>query len=265
MHSVKAKKFLGQHFLLDALLCKSIADEVLVPDAPKVLFEIGAGMGALTAHLFADPVKDTFVIEIDTESVDYLHQHYPFKQNRVIEADFLRADLNKLLSSVYPEGVASFSIIGNFPYNISSQILFRVLDYREQVPLVVGMFQKEVGMRIAAKPRNKTYGILSVFMQMYYTVEVIHHVPPTSFRPVPKVDSVVLRLKRNTKQTLNCDEKRFINLVKTGFNQRRKTLRNALKNILPPNFPNDHPFLNQRAEELSCHDFEVLASLMEKA
>lgn len=265
MQSVKAKKFLGQHFLLDEALCKSIADEVLVVDAPKVLFEIGAGMGALTSHLFANTDKDTFVIEIDTESVDYLHQHYPFKQKRVIEADFLRADLNTILQAAYPEGVNQFSIIGNFPYNISSQILFRVLDYREQVPLVVGMFQKEVGMRIAAKPRNKTYGILSVFMQMYYSVEVIHHVPPASFRPPPKVDSVVLRLKRNDKKALDCDEKLFITLVKTGFNQRRKTLRNALKSMLPPGFPSDHPFLNKRAEELSCHDFELLAGLIEKA
>ena len=240
MTEVKAKKFLGQHFLTDENIAAKIV-ESLSPDTQRVL-EIGPGMGVLTKYLISRANTDFHVVEIDRESVAYLQGHYPTLD--VIEGDFLKYDLTTLFHD-------SFSIIGNFPYNISSQILFKVYDNREKVTEVVGMFQKEVAERVAAGPGSKTYGILSAFYDIEYLFTVHEHV----FNPPPKVKSAVIRLRRNNVNHLECDEKLFIQVVKAGFNQRRKTLRNALRQL---NLPLDNigeDTLAKRAEQLSVEQF----------
>ena len=244
MTEVKAKKFLGQHFLTDENIAAKIV-ESLSTDSRRVL-EIGPGMGVLTKYLIARPDTDFHVVEIDRESVAYLHDHYPTLD--VIEGDFLRYDLSTLFHD-------SFSIIGNFPYNISSQILFKVFDNRDSVTEVVGMFQKEVAERVAAGPGSKTYGILSVLLSAFYNIEYLFTVHEHVFNPPPKVKSAVIRLTRNDVKRLECDEKLFVQVVKAGFNQRRKTLRNALRQLNMPIENIGEDILSKRAEQLSVEQF----------
>ena len=241
---VRAKKALGQHFLKDENIALQIADS-LTGLTPHVL-EIGPGMGVLTKYLYNRENIDFHAIEIDTESVEYLHAHYP--SLHVIEGDFLALDLSTLFAE-------PFAVIGNFPYNISSQILFKVFDNRNCILEVVGMFQKEVAERVAAKPGSKTYGILSVLLSAFYNIEYLFTVHEHVFNPPPKVKSAVIRLTRNDTQQLGCDERLFVQVVKTGFNQRRKTLRNALKplNMQLDAIPDE--MLAKRAEQLSVQDF----------
>lgn len=213
------------------------------------VLEVGPGMGVLTQYLAERKELDLFLVEIDKESVAYLQEHYGFSDKNLFDADFLNMDLNKVLG-LSPED--KFGIIGNFPYNISSQIFFRVLDYKDQVREVVGMVQKEVGQRIASPPGNKDYGILSVLLQAYYDIEYCFTVPPGAFDPPPKVDSGVIRLVRNDDKVLNCDFKKFKLVVKTAFNQRRKMLSNALK---PVSAQAEFPYPNKRAEQLDYTQF----------
>jgi 16S rRNA (adenine1518-N6/adenine1519-N6)-dimethyltransferase len=219
--------------------------------------EVGPGMGVLTKYLINIPSFETHVIDIDRDSIAYLKKHFPTLQDKIIEGDFLALDLPTLFNN------QPFAVIGNFPYNISTEILFKVLDHKNTVPEVVGMFQKEVAERIASKPRNKTYGITSVLLQAYYDIEYLFTVHETVFNPPPKVKSAVIRLKRNAVQHLDCNEKLFKQVVKTGFNQRRKTLRNSIRAFkLKPEFT-DHKYLTQRAEELSVADFVALTNMIE--
>jgi 16S rRNA (adenine1518-N6/adenine1519-N6)-dimethyltransferase len=244
---VHAKKFLGQHFLKDENIARQIADS-LTATTPHVL-EIGPGMGVLTKYLYNKEGLDFHAIEIDRESVAYLHEHYPTLH--VIEGDFLALDLSTLFSD-------PFAVIGNFPYNISSQILFKVFDNRNCIPEVVGMFQKEVAERVAAKPGSKTYGILSVLLSAFYNIEYLFTVHENVFNPPPKVKSAVIRLRRNGVTSLECDETLFVKVVKIGFNQRRKTLRNALKQLSLPLNAVPAQLLSLRAEQLSVNDFITL-------
>ena len=244
---VHAKKFLGQHFLKDENIARQIADS-LTATTPHVL-EIGPGMGVLTKYLYNKEGLDFHAIEIDRESVAYLHEHYPTLH--VIEGDFLALDLSTLFSE-------PFAVIGNFPYNISSQILFKVFDNRNCIPEVVGMFQKEVAERVAAKPGSKTYGILSVLLSAFYNIEYLFTVHENVFNPPPKVKSAVIRLRRNDVTSLECDETLFVKVVKIGFNQRRKTLRNALKQLSLPLDAVPAQLLSLRAEQLSVNDFIAL-------
>ena len=244
---VHAKKFLGQHFLKDENIARQIAGS-LTATTPHVL-EIGPGMGVLTKYLYNKEGLDFHAIEIDRESVAYLHEHYP--SLHVIEGDFLALDLSTLFSE-------PFAVIGNFPYNISSQILFKVFDNRNCIPEVVGMFQKEVAERVAAKPGSKTYGILSVLLSAFYNIEYLFTVHENVFNPPPKVKSAVIRLRRNDVTSLECDETLFVKVVKIGFNQRRKTLRNALKQLSLPLDAVPAQLLSLRAEQLSVNDFITL-------
>ena len=245
MEQVRAKKSLGQHFLTDESIAERIARSLT--GRTRCLLEIGPGMGVLTKYLVGEPQYRFRAIELDRESVEYLHLHYP--ELDVIEGDFLRLDLNNIF------GDEPFAIIGNFPYNISSQILFRVFEQRNHIPEVVGMFQKEVAERVAAGPGSKTYGILSVLLSAFYDIEYLFTVHENVFNPPPKVKSAVIRLTRNDVQQLGCDERLFVQVVKTGFNQRRKTLRNALKplNMQLDAIPDE--ILAKRAEQLSVQDF----------
>jgi len=244
MTEVKAKKFLGQHFLTDESIARRIV-ESLSPDSHHVL-EIGPGMGVLTKYLITRPDTDFHVVEIDRESVTYLQDHYPTLD--IISGDFLKLDLNDLFQEEY-------TIIGNFPYNISSQILFKVFDYRHNVNEVVGMFQKEVAERVAAGPGSKTYGILSVLLSAFYNIEYLFTVHENVFNPPPKVKSAVIRLRRNDVTSLECDEKLFVQVVKAGFNQRRKTLRNALRSASLNIDAVPELTLGKRAEQLSTEEF----------
>ena len=255
MSKIRAKKHLGQHFLKDQNIAKKIADS-LTDDSPKQILEIGPGMGILTKFLLTKPEHNIFVVEIDTESVIYLKDNYPELADNIIEGDFLKLDLMNHISS-------PFSIIGNFPYNISSQILFKLIDYKDSVPQLVGMFQKEVAERIASGPGSKKYGILSVLLQAYYSIEYLFTVNEDVFDPPPKVKSGVIRLKRNNTQKLPCNEKLFKQIIKTGFNQRRKTLSNSLKSILLNLKPKDEIF-RKRPEQLSVQEFIELTLLIEK-
>ena len=224
MSEVRPKKALGQHFLTDLSVSRRIADSLLAEERTDVL-EVGPGMGVLTRFLLERPEIALRAVEIDRESVDYLLLHYPELNGALIEADFLRLRLENFFPG-------NFCVIGNFPYNISSQIFFKILDYRESVPQVVCMIQKEVAERIAEKPGSKTYGILSVLLQAWYDIEFLFTVGPGAFNPPPKVQSAVIRLRRNGRTSLPCDEALFKTVVKTAFNQRRKTLRNSLKPII---------------------------------
>jgi 16S rRNA (adenine1518-N6/adenine1519-N6)-dimethyltransferase len=252
--AVKPKKYLGQHFLKDLNIAQQIVDALTCEEAKKVI-EIGPGMGVLTQFLIKRNGIDLSVVEVDGESIVYLRKHSP--QLHIIHQDFLKLEFETI--SKVP-----IAIIGNFPYNISSQILFKVLENRDQVKEVVGMFQKEVGERMQAKARTKAYGILSVLVQAFYDVEYLFTVHENVFNPPPKVKSAVLRFKRNQTKSLNCDEKLFVDIVKTGFNQRRKTLRNALKKFELPVSITASDVFNKRAEELSVNDFVELANLIEK-
>lgn len=252
---VKAKKHLGQHFLRDLHACERIADLLSGFGNYRYVLEIGPGMGVLTQFLLRKPEYEVHVVEIDTESVAYLKEHYPELAPRIHGRDFLRWDL----SDFAPD--ASFAVIGNFPYNISSQIFFKILEHRDRIPEVGCMLQKEVAQRIAAPPGGKEYGILSVLLQAFYHIKYHFTVPPGAFDPPPKVQSGVIRLQRNETAQLDCDEKLFFQVVKTAFNQRRKTLRNALK---PLGVPIEHPLLDLRAERLGVAEFVELTRLIQK-
>lgn len=252
---VRPKKFLGQHFLNDQGIAKRIVEGLTKRKTPHVL-EIGPGMGVLTKFLVQDETIHLKVIEIDWDSVAHLKKHFP--NLSIIEGDFLELDLQQVFGE-------RFSVIGNFPYNISSQIFFRVLAQRNLVDQVVCMLQKEVADRIAEPPGSKTYGILSVLLQAFYDIEYLFKVPPGVFTPPPKVMSAVIRLTRNTRDKLPCDETLFVQVVKQAFNNRRKTLRNALKNLnLAAEFLSD-PIFDQRAERLSVDEFVRITQLTQKS
>ena len=293
---VRAKKALGQHFLTDQNIAKSIVAALQLPAAggkavasegkvnaevasvPSVqltteqparmkVLEIGPGMGVLSQYLLQRQDVDLRMIEIDNESVEYLESHFPQAHGRVIFGDFLKLDIDEL----FPE---EFHVIGNFPYNISSQIFFRIIDYRNRIPQTVCMIQKEVAERIAEKPGSKTYGILSVLLQAWYDIEYLFTVGSGAFAPPPKVQSAVIRLTRNRRTSLGCDENAFKNIVKTAFGQRRKTLRNSLKPIIAAKATKEGwdtealtsftsaPVFELRPERLSVEDFIGLTNLL---
>jgi 16S rRNA (adenine1518-N6/adenine1519-N6)-dimethyltransferase len=253
MTLVRAKKHLGQHFLTDKNIASKIVDSLKPEGRYTHVLEVGPGMGVLTDFLLLKTDYETSVIDIDDESVLYLKKKYPQLGTRLMNADFLQMDFKQVTDK-------PFAIIGNFPYNISSQILFKVLDNRSQVIEVVGMFQKEVAERCASKAGSKEYGILSVFLQAYYKVEYLFTVKAGVFNPPPKVLSAVIRLTRNHAETLNCDEKLFWQIVKAGFNQRRKTLRNAISSLINKEKMTDNPTLDLRAERLNVEDFVRLTN-----
>jgi 16S rRNA (adenine1518-N6/adenine1519-N6)-dimethyltransferase len=249
---VKPKKALGQHFLTDQNIARKIVEQ-LSPDV-KTVVEVGAGMGVLTQFMVQDILDKFYVIEIDKESIVYLQQHFPMLGQRLVEGDFLKADLNQY-------GQQNMAIIGNFPYNISSQIFFQVLKHKDLVIEVVGMVQKEMAERMAAKEGSKTYGILSVLMQAWYTIDYCFTVNENVFNPPPKVKSAVIKMRRNAVTDLGCDEKLFTTLVKQAFNQRRKTLRNSLRSLLNPDIIGNEVF-NKRPEQLSVKEFIDLTNLV---
>lgn len=255
MIPVRAKKNLGQHFLKDQNIAQKIV-RGLQAEGLKQVLEIGPGMGVLTKYLLQNPAFETWVVEIDRESVDYLNAHFPELNGRILSQDFLRMDLGRQFQE-------PFAIIGNFPYNISSQIFFKILEYRNQVPEIVGMLQKEVAERLAAPPGSKTYGILSVFLQAYYTIEYLFTVHEDVFSPPPKVKSGVIRLTRNQTEHLNCNEKLFTGIVKMAFNQRRKTLRNSLRSLITNDELKANPVFDKRPEQLGVAEFEALAKMIE--
>lgn len=257
MSLVRAKKHLGQHFLTDKKIAAKIVDGLVHTDQYRQVLEVGPGMGILSDILLAREDLETFMIDIDVESYHFLNDKYPQMGERLINGDFLKMDLKK----VFP---GKYAIIGNFPYNISSQILFKVLEHRENVVEMVGMFQKEVAERCASKSGTKDYGILSVLIQAYYNIDYLFSVKPGTFNPPPKVNSGVIRLSRNDRETLDCDEKLFWTVVKAGFNQRRKTLRNALSGVLPKVKMDDNIYFEKRAEQLSVEDFITLTQLVTK-
>ena len=254
-NKVKAKKFLGQHFLEDETIAQQIADALTLKGYDQVL-EIGPGMGVLTKYLLEKPIT-TYVIEIDTESVDYLKNNYLHLAPRIIEKDFLKYDVTETF------GNQPFAISGNFPYNISTQIVFKTLELRHQIPEFSGMFQKEVAQRICSKEGSKVYGILSVLTQAFYDAEYLFTVPPTVFNPPPKVDSGVLRLIRKDNYSLPCDEKLFFKVVKQAFQQRRKTIRNSLKTFNLSDNLKANSIFDQRPEQLSVDRFLELTMLIE--
>lgn len=253
---VRAKKHLGQHFLTDQNIAARIAGSLQPDGLYRKVLEVGPGMGVLTKFLLERKEFETWVVEIDRESVAYLEEHYPVLHGRIIAEDFLRKDL----SEFFTEPAA---VIGNFPYNISTQILFRVLDFKDSVPEVVGMFQKEVAERIAEKPGSKTYGITSVLLQAWYDIEYLFTVHENVFSPPPKVKSAVIRLRRNKVHDLGCDEKMFTQVVKAAFNQRRKQLRNSLHayDVVPGEEQN--PIFTMRPERLSVEDFVRLTKMLQ--
>lgn len=258
MSLVKAKKHLGQHFLTDKNIAEKIVQSLQSTSLYNQVLEVGPGMGILSDILLQQKKYQTYLIDIDTESFNFLQKKYPSLGDRLINGDFLQLRFADILTE-------KFGIIGNFPYNISSQILFKILDNRDQVVEVVGMFQKEVAQRCAEKPGSKEYGILSVFLQAYYKVEYLFTVKAGVFNPPPKVLSAVIRLTRNDTGKLDCDEKLFWQVVKAGFNQRRKTLRNALSSVLNKDLMGDDPIFELRAERLSVPDFVRLTNLIAEA
>ena len=253
MSTVRAKKHLGQHFLNDKNAAQKIV-EALDPDLGFAqVLEVGPGMGVLSDFLLQNERYETWMIDVDDESVAFLADQYPTLGKRLIHGDFLTLDF----SAHFGDKIA---VIGNFPYNISSQILFKILDERQRVVQMVGMFQKEVAERCVAKPGSKEYGILSVFLQAYYDVHYLFTVKAGAFNPPPKVLSGVMKMTRNDRNTLDCDEKLFWRVVKAAFNQRRKTLRNALSAVVPKDKMSDNPLYELRAERLSVADFEMLTN-----
>ena len=258
MGLVKPKKFLGQHFLKDLGIAQDIADTVdACPDLP--ILEVGPGMGVLTQFLMKKQ-REVKVVELDFESVAYLKENFSALEGNIIEYDFLKLKLENLF-----EG-KPFVLTGNYPYNISSQIFFKMLDYKDLIPCCTGMIQKEVAERIAAAPGSKTYGILSVLIQAWYKVEYLFTVHEHVFNPPPKVKSAVIRMTRNNTTDLGCDEKLFKQIVKTTFNQRRKTLRNSISSILDKSHPlSADPIFNKRPEQLSVQEFVELTNQVKEA
>ena len=259
MAEVRAKKALGQHFLVDLNIARKICDSLSGGTAasPAPVLEVGCGMGVLTQFLLQRDEITTWGAEMDTESGEYLHVHYPDFAARLIEGDFLKMDLRTL----FPEG---FRLIGNFPYNISSQIFFRLIEHRDVVPECVGMIQKEVAVRIAEPPGSREYGILSVLLQAWYDIEYLFTVGEKVFNPPPKVKSAVIRLKRNGVIRLACDESLFIKVVKASFGQRRKMIRNSLKAVFGNFGGEEHPFFSRRAEQLSVEEFVELTKWVQE-
>lgn len=257
MKLVRAKKALGQHFLTDLSIAERIADTLQTHTTLPVL-EIGPGMGVLTQYLLAKGY-DTHVIEIDTESVSYLEEHYPALRGRIISGDFLALPLEQIM----PEG--EFALIGNYPYNISSQIFFKLLEHKERIPVCSGMLQREVAKRLASPPGNKDYGILSVLLQAWYDVDYLFTVDEHVFNPPPKVKSGVIKLVRNDRTELGCSERMFKHVVKTAFNQRRKTLRNSLKAVFGSEYDlYQEEIFSKRPEQLSVKEFIYLTTLAEQ-
>lgn len=254
MSEVRAKKALGQHFLTDQRIARSIVDALSAGGVRDVL-EVGPGMGVLTQYLLERPDIDLKMVELDGESVAYLMRHFPGLEGKLLEADYLKLNIRKIFEGPY-------RVIGNFPYNISSQIFFKILEDKDLVPEVVCMIQKEVADRIAEPPGSKTYGILSVLLQAWYDIEYVLSVGPGAFNPPPKVKSAVIRLKRNSRTDLGCDEKLFKQVVKTAFNQRRKTLRNALKPLTKEGMDTSDPIFDLRAEKLGVEDFVGLTRML---
>lgn len=256
MQPIKAKKSLGQHFLKDHAIAERISG-TLDEFSQFPVLEVGPGTGMLT-HYLLERKKDLKVVEIDWDSVAYLKQHYPQLNDRIIEGDFLQLDLTGLFDT-------QFCVIGNYPYNISSQIFFKVLDYKNLIPCCTGMIQKEVAERLSALPGNKTYGILSVLLQAWYDIEYLFTVDENAFIPPPKVKSAVVRLTRNERKKMNCNEKLFKRVVKTSFNRRRKMLRNSVKPLLLENTGEvlQHPIFTKRPEQLSVAQFEELTNMLE--
>jgi 16S rRNA (adenine1518-N6/adenine1519-N6)-dimethyltransferase len=253
--SVRAKKHLGQHFLKDETIAKKIGDTLTLQGYSNVL-EIGPGMGVLTKYLIEKNVE-IIAMELDRDSVAYLEEHYPNKNLKIISADFLKFDLKDFFNG------EPYAITGNFPYNISTQIVFRTLEWRDQIPEFTGMFQKEVAKRICEKEGSKVYGIMSVLVQAFYDAEYLFTVPPTVFNPPPKVDSGVLRLTRKEDYSLPCNEKFFFKVVKTAFQQRRKTLRNSLKVFNISDKLKEDTIFGQRPEQLSVSQFISLTQKLE--
>ena len=251
---VRPKKRFGQHFLKDEHIARKIVESLTGHGKYENVLEIGPGTGILTKYLLKTS-WEIFCIEIDQESVNYLEQHYPSLKDNLIVGDFTRMNTMEIGDQI--------GLIGNFPYNISSQILFKALDHKDQFTEIVGMFQKEVGQRIASPPGSKEYGILSVLLQAFYNVEYLFEVPPLVFHPPPKVHSAVLRLQRNNTVKLKCDEKLFKIIVKQGFQTRRKKLRNALKPLNLPQEIRPHEMLDLRAEQLSVEDFVKLTAKLQ--
>lgn len=290
---VRAKKYLGQHFLTDQDAAMKIVNALIIEEREEIekgeekeegeeekkeckqrgdaentekkqanVLEIGPGMGVLTQYLLQRDEIFLKAVEIDDESVEYLLKNFPELRGRILEEDFLKMNLNKAFATQNNE--EEINIIGNFPYNISSQIFFKILEHKNQVPQVVCMIQKEVAERIAEKPGTKTYGILSVLLQAWYDIDYLFTVGPGAFAPPPKVQSAVIRLTRNSRQSLNCDETKFKMVVKTAFNQRRKTLRNSLKTLILDKGLNSNEFevFNLRPERLGVEDFVNLTNLL---
>ena len=266
---VRAKKALGQHFLTDLSIARAIAQALEVDEgAVMPTLEVGPGMGVLTQYLLEREDVDLRMVEVDSESIDYLLEHFPQVNGKLMEADFLKLQLERF----FPD---RFCVIGNFPYNISSQIFFKVLDYKEQIPQVVGMVQKEVAERLASPPGKKAYGILSVLLQAWYDIEYLFTVSGHVFNPPPKVKSAVIRLRRNSRTDLGCDTSLFKSIVKTSFNQRRKTIRNSVKPLakeylIPAEIPSVMPdgsqvnLLDMRPEQLSVEQFVELTLALKK-
>ncbi len=248
MHGVRPKIFLGQHFLKDQNIARKIVDAISFDGEEESILEIGPGTGVLTNFLLERSFKEVILIEIDRESIAFLKKNFEAKNLKIVEGDFLQLNIDDLSES-------DLSIIGNFPYNISSQIFFKILDHNTKIKEVVCMVQKEVGQRICASHGNKTYGILSVLLGAYYQSEMLFKVPPGVFIPPPKVDSAIIRLKRKVSIDLDYDEKLYKKIVKQGFQNRRKTLRNALKPILLPIELTQDKIFDLRAEQLSVEDY----------
>ncbi len=253
--TVRAKKYLGQHFLNDEVIAEKIGDTLKLEGYKNVL-EIGPGMGVLTKYL-VDKDIEVIAMDLDKESIAYLEENYPNKNLKIIEADFLKYDLSQLF------GEEQFGITGNFPYNISTQIVFKTLEWKAQIPEFTGMFQKEVAQRICEKEGSKAYGILSVLTQAFYEAEYLFTVPPSVFNPPPKVDSGVLRLTRKENFSIACDEKMLYKVVKTAFQQRRKTLRNSLKSFNLSDKIKEDAIFGQRPEQLSVSQFIALTQKLE--
>jgi|TARA_B110000444_G_scaffold49617_1_gene45570 16S rRNA (adenine1518-N6/adenine1519-N6)-dimethyltransferase len=252
LKQLKPKKYLGQHFLKDSNISKKIA-ESLISKKLNSIIEIGPGMGILTQHLI-NSSTETFFVEIDKDSIVYLNKVFPEIRNLVINEDFLKIDLAQFKAPI--------GLIGNFPYNISSQILFKLIENRKKINELVGMFQLEVAKRICAPPGSKTYGILSVLVQAFYSAEFLFSLSPDQFNPPPKVNSGVIRLTKKSNIDIGCDEKLFFKIVKTSFQQRRKTLRNSLKSFNLTNNIKEDAIFEKRPEALSVDDFILLTNII---
>lgn len=257
MPPLRAKKALGQHFLQDKTIAQDIVAALTLSNtSTRTVLEIGPGTGVLTDILVAQNIPELYLVEVDTVLAARLRQQYPALQDRIITADFLQLPLTQV-------STAPMHIIGNFPYNISSPIFFKLLAHRQQVQEIVCMIQQEVAERLVAAPRSKAYGIPSVLLQAFYDIEYLFTVGPQVFDPPPKVHSAVIRLQRNQVAHLDCNEALFFKVVKTGFQQRRKTLRNALKGLFPVVSQIQHSWLGLRAEELSGEDFVALTNMLD--